>query len=52
METYQHIFANYPRLTYNSLIDLSLSIKNFLKEHPDAFISFSQDQSSLSSEPL
>jgi len=39
-------------LAYSHLIDLSPLIKNFLKEHLSAFISFSQEQPPLSSEPL
>ena len=40
VETWRHIFANYPRFAHSSLIDPSPSIKDFvdfLKEHPSAF---------------
>ena len=47
METHQNIFANYPRFAHSLLINLFLSIKNFvdfLKKYLSAFVfSFKND---------
>ena len=46
------IFVNCSRFAYSSLIDLSLSIKDFLKKYPSAFVFSPQEWPLLSYKPL
>jgi len=46
------IFANCSRFAYSPLIDLSPSIKDFLKEYPSAFVFSPQEWPLLSYKPL